>query len=185
VGGNLALNTLAAWGETPPPELAGAVLLCPAVDIAHCVERLDSPANALYRSFFLRNLLGLYARKAALNGTRFPAARVHGIRTVRDFDRAVTGPESGFSDVGEFYEWVSAAHRLAHIRVPTLLVHADDDPLVHFLPATRAAIRQNPALAFVTAERGGHCGFTEAPSARRLDGRWAAHQIVRAAVRLA
>jgi len=176
VGGNLVLNTLATWAGAPPAQVVGAVVLCPAIDIDASVARLDAPANAVYRRFFLRGLIELHAQKGGVR----PA-----VRTVRDFDRLVTGPQAGFADVDAFYAWVSAASRLARVRVPTLLLHAEDDPMVELLPSTRATILANPALTMVESARGGHCGFTEAPSRRRRDGRWAADQIVRGGERLA
>jgi hypothetical protein len=55
---------------------------------------------------------------------------------------------------------------------------------VGLLPEPRRAIGENPALALYESDRGGHCGFTEAPSRRRRDGRWAAYHIVRSAALL-
>ena len=180
VGGNLTLNTLALWAAKPPPELAGAVVMCPAIDIPRCVELVDG--NALYRRHYVNELMGLYAKKATLFPDRFQVARLSGVRTMRDFDRLATGPEAGFPDVDQFYAWVSSASRLGRIVVPTVVLHAADDPVVELLPATRNAIATNPMMAFVESESGGHCGFLESPSKRRFDGRWAADQIVRCAV---
>jgi predicted alpha/beta-fold hydrolase len=99
-------------------------VVCPAIDIAHCVAQLDAPENALYRRIFLRELLALYEKKRALFGAAYPRSRVREVRSVRDFDRAVTGPLWGFHDVDAFYAWVSSASRLVQVNTPTLILRS-------------------------------------------------------------
>src|SRR5262249_27618483 len=65
VGGNLVLNALAHWGAEAP-QVAGAVVLCPAIDVDHCASLVDAPRNAFYRRHFVRELVRLYRRKATL-----------------------------------------------------------------------------------------------------------------------
>lgn len=179
-GGNLILNTLARWGADAPPELAAAVVVCPSIDIAHCVSLVDRAGNELYRRYFVAELMRLYRRKASLfRHPPYDPARLRGVRTLRDFDAAVTAPHEGFDDVDAFYAWVTSAPRLAQITVPALVIQALDDPVVQMLPETRASVLAHPALRLVETPVGGHCGFLELPSRRRRDGRWAAHQIAR------
>ncbi|HEX8359629.1 MAG TPA: hypothetical protein VF613_05965, partial [Longimicrobium sp.] len=54
-----------------------------------------------------------------------------------------------------------SAQFLAHIRVPTLLVHAADDPFVPPDVIPRAAVEANPHLAAVFTAHGGHVGFIQ------------------------
>ena len=181
VGGNLVLNTLAHWGLAAPREVVGAVAVCPTIDVARCVERLLRPENRLYHRLFLGIMRRFYARKAALFPRRFDRALLCEMRTMRDFDRVATGPDAGFSDVEALYAWVASAARLDCIAVPALVVQALDDPIVGLTEATRAALLGHDAIALVETAFGGHCGFTELPSRRRPDGRWAAAKIVEAA----
>ena len=48
---------------------------------------------------------------------------------------------------------------LDHIRVPALLVHAKDDPLVPFRVFEHPAFASNPCLTLLAVEHGGHVGF--------------------------
>src|SRR5262249_55688030 len=139
IGGNLVLNALAHWGADAPP-VAGAVALCPAIDVNHCVSLVDAPGNSLYRRHFVRELVRLYRRKAALFPMRYSPERMEGVETLREFDRMVSAPEAGFDDVDQFYAWVSSATRLERVGAPTLVIQALDDPVVELLPNTRARI---------------------------------------------
>jgi pimeloyl-ACP methyl ester carboxylesterase len=82
-------------------------------------------------------------------------------------------------------EPASHSFRLEDIAVPTLLVHAEDDPLAPFLPVPAAAARI-PGAQLVTVAQGGHLflehqaavreaagAFLErvVPTPRRSDGR--------------
>jgi predicted alpha/beta-fold hydrolase len=183
-GGNLVLNTLAHWGAGAPPQVAGAVVVCPSMDIGHCVSLVDRTGNELYRRYFVTDLMRFYRRKAALFRDGYDASRLRGVRTLREFDAAVTAPHQGFDDVDAFYDWVASAPRLPRVTVPTLVIQALDDPVVQMLPATRAQVHAHPALRLVETPVGGHCGFLELPSRQRRDGRWAAYQIARFAATL-
>jgi predicted alpha/beta-fold hydrolase len=65
---------------------------------------------------------------------------------------------------------------LHSITLPTLILHAWDDPFIRILPSTMDRIRANPALQFVGTEHGGHCGFLE--QGKFDDGRWAERECV-------
>jgi hypothetical protein len=140
---------------------------------------VDRAGNELYRRYFVTDLMRFYRRKASLFRHPYDLARLRGVRTLRDFDAAVTAHHEGFDDVDAFYRWVSSAPRLPRVTVPTLVIQALDDPVVQMLPATRAQVLAHPALRLVESPSGGHCGFFELPSRQRRDGRWAAYQVAR------
>jgi predicted alpha/beta-fold hydrolase len=180
MGGNLVLNTLAAWGARTPPEIAGAIVVCPTMDVDRSVAMIDGPGCAAYQRFLLTGLRRLYRRKSFLFGeARYPMSRLRRVTSMRTFDQWISVPMAGFADVDEFYRWVSSGPRLGAVTVPTLVVHAEDDPVVDVTPETRARIEGNPSIALVESPRGGHCGFLELPSRRRAGGRWAPHHVAR------
>ena len=59
------------------------------------------------------------------------------------------------------------------ITVPTLIVHAANDPFIRILPETRRKIASNPNINFIETEDGGHCAFVGRRNGtrRRLLGR--------------
>ncbi len=60
--------------------------------------------------------------------------------------------------------------------MPTLILHAANDPFIRILPETRRKIRANPNITFVETEDGGHCSFLSNPDGD--DGHWAERQIL-------
>jgi hypothetical protein len=62
------------------------------------------------------------------------------------------------------------------IALPTLLIHAIDDPFIRLLPDTRAKIMANQNITLLETAHGGHCAFLSEPNGD--DGRWAERQIM-------
>ena len=81
------------------------------------------------------------------------------LRTVREFDDAITAPHSGYTGAADYYERASAARVVHKIAVPTLILTAKDDPFVPFQSFDFAEIRDNPRICVVAPESGGHCSF--------------------------
>jgi len=81
------------------------------------------------------------------------------VRTVREFDDAITAPAFGYRDAQEYYEAASAKKVIGQVRVPMLLITAQDDPFVPYESFLRAGVKENPRVQFVMPEQGGHCGF--------------------------
>ena len=63
---------------------------------------------------------------------------------------------------------------LDRIAVPTLLLHACDDPFIRFTAETRAKIAANPHITLLETAHGGHCAFLATRSPGN-DGYWAEH----------
>ena len=103
-----------------------------------------------------------------------------GISSVREFDNRITALYSGFQSADDYYYRAASARVLDRIAVPTLLLHACDDPFIRFLPETRAIIEANPHITLLETEHGGHCAFLAAPDpANGNDGYWAEHTALR------
>ena len=113
----------------------------------------------------------------------YDADRAVGIGSLRDFDDRVTAFYSGFASAEDYYFRASAARVVHRIAVPTLIVHALDDPFVHIAPETLAAIEGNPCLTLLQPEHGGHCAFlAKADVASGDDGYWAETTLMRFAM---
>lgn len=177
MGGNMVLKALGEWGREAPREVVAAVAVCPSMDLAAGAELLERGSNRLYQWYFLRSLKRSYRRKARLFPEIFRSAGKLGkVRTIRQFDDAITAPAMGFRDAADYYERASSARVLERIAVPTLVVHALDDPFVPLLPATRARLEANPHISLVATAHGGHCAFLAPPDG--YDGRWAERRLV-------
>src|SRR5258708_4371757 len=159
MGGNLVTKMAGEFGESAPRQLRGVCAVCPAMDLAACADDLDRWDNYFYQARFVRGLLKRYARKAELFPQRYAKNGFGSIRTVREFDDAITAPSFGFKDAQAYYESAGARKVVGQIRVPFLLITAQDDPFVPYEAIRASGVERNPAIRFVAPEHGGHCGF--------------------------
>ncbi len=169
MGGNMVLK---AAGESTPPWLRAAIGVSPVVDLSPSADALHDPRNRIYEWNFLRNMLNRYRRKAELFPRQFSLANCKRVHSIRTYDEYIVAPNCGFDGADDYYHRVAAARVIDRIAVPTLILHALDDPFIRFLPDTREKIQANPNISFIETERGGHCGFL-APATQHDDGYWA------------
>ena len=178
MGGNLVLKLAGELDGGAPAYLKAVVGVSPATDLAASADALHEPWNRVYEWKFLRGLLRRYQRKAELFSQIYKPESARGVRTLREFDDRITAAYSGFTGADDYYARSSSARVAAEIAVPTLILHAQDDPFVRMLPVTRATLLANPHITLVETQHGGHCAFLGPASAgltgvSRDDGYWA------------
>ena len=176
MGGNLVLKMLGEWGEQAPPQVKAGICVSPAMDLAASADALHDRANRIYEWKFLRGLRRRIERKASLFPDRYDIRHLRGVRTLREFDDQVTARYCGFRDAEDYYTRAASSQFLHRIAVPTLVLHADDDPFIRVLPDTRRKVLQNPCITYVQTAHGGHCAFLADPNG--YDGRWAERQAI-------
>ena len=178
MGGNLVLKLAGELGANKPPQLCSVVGVSPAIDLSPSATALHRPANRVYERKFLRALLKRYRRKTVLFPRAYDPRRAVGIRSLREFDDRITALYSGFRSAEDYYYRAAAARVIQHISVPTLVLHALDDPFVVITPETGAALRGNPSITLLQTSHGGHCAFLTDP-ADGNDGYWAESTLLR------
>lgn len=175
LGANKLLRLVAGYGEALPPHLAAAVAISPPIDFILANEALGQGLNLIYDQYFLRKLRRkmktidrLHAGDAAVAARTQAARRA---RRLREFDERFTAPMGGFSSAAEYYGRAGAGPILDQIRLPTLIVAAEDDPFIPFrmFREAEAAIRANPWITPLYTAKGGHVGFLEAARAPRAE----------------
>ncbi|MHB8754594.1 MAG: YheT family hydrolase [Candidatus Acidiferrales bacterium] len=159
MGGNLVLKMAAEFGDGAPPELRAVVGICPSCDLGACADAIDLPHNRIYEWHFVKRLKRRMRSKAELFPGRFPLNGLERVRTVRQFDDAITAKFCGFRDANDYYEKSSSLHLLGEIRVPTLLLTSQDDPMIPFRSFERSTPGANPHIEFQATRHGGHCAF--------------------------
>ena len=157
MGGNLVLKLAGEWGKRSP--LCAVAAVCPAIDLAAGSDALHEPVNRGYEWHFLRNLMRRYRRKAALYPDIYDTSGMGPIRSVRQFDDKIVARYCGFRNADDYYFRAAGARVIDRVAVPTLILHALDDPFIRLLPETRAAIQTNSNIALVETRHGGHCAY--------------------------
>jgi len=159
MGGNLILKMAGELGAAAPRELRGICAVCPTLDLAACVDAIERPENWLYQLRFVRDLKSRMRRKAKLFPGQFELNGLSGVRTLRQFDEAITAPCSGYGSATDYYERASAMLVVDRIALPTLILTSKDDPVVPFESFGASEIAGNPQIRVVATEFGGHCAF--------------------------
>ncbi len=174
LGGNVLLKWLGEQGSLAPVERAVAVSV-PFV-LNDAALRLRQGFSRVYE----RHLIGKLQAKfrAKFRNLACPLqVDVGTLRSFRRFDDQVTAPLHGFSGVDDYYRRASSRQYLALIRVPTLLLHAADDPFMypHTVPGAHELAE---SVELELAARGGHVGFIAGRWPARAEY-WLEHRILR------
>ncbi len=156
LGGNLLLKYLGEQGRRCL--FQGAVTVSAPIvpkEAQRCIMRRR---NGLYHRYILN---GLKEEAARPNAALTPAqrAKLSTIRSVYEFDEAIVAPANGFAGADEYYEKAAALPHLASIGVPTLAIHALDDPWIPARPYLDFDWSRNRKLTPLITEKGGHVGF--------------------------
>lgn len=157
MGGYVALH----YARGPlDPRVRSVAALCTPIDL-HAAQRcIDTPRRWLYRTHVLNGLKQIYAAVAARGRFTPSAAREVGrVRTMYEWDRLAIAPRYGFDSPEQYYRAFSIEPHLERLAVRTLLVAAEDDPVIPietirpFLPRTSGG-----AFEVRCVPRGGHLG---------------------------
>jgi predicted alpha/beta-fold hydrolase len=159
MGGNLVMKMAGELGAAAPPEFRAVAAICPALNLSVCADTLTKPGNFIYLRHFVRSLKARTLRKArAFPGTIRVEGLAH-VRTVRDFDNAIVAPQFGFRDAEDYYQQSSALRVVDQVSVPSLILAAQDDPVVPIGTFDVPAMRDNANVKFEAPAHGGHSGF--------------------------
>ena len=177
LGGNLALRLAGLYGDAAPPWLHAVCAVSPTLELGACMDLMERPSNRLYQWNFMQSLQRRMRKKARLFPGRFDVRGIWRIWSVRAFDDRFTAPHHGFKDAADYYYQAASMRVVDRIRVPSLVITAEDDPFIALAPFRDPKVAGNPAITLVVTRHGGHCGFIE--SARDgYDGYWAERELV-------
>jgi uncharacterized protein len=175
MGGNMTLKLAGEWACDIPAHVKATCAVSPPIDLAACALRIAEARNRIYESRFLRHLRQTLTRKKAVMEVDYSLEAFSKIRTLVDFDNVYTAPAFGYRDAFHYYGQASANRYLAAIRVPSLVIHSQDDPFIPFSAFNHEAFRENANLHLLAPTFGGHVAFIS----RRPPRFWAQHQVLR------
>jgi predicted alpha/beta-fold hydrolase len=159
LGGNMVLKLAGELGEEGRDLFAGVCAVSAPIDLAASVAALRRPKNFFYQRRFLKRLKERVRKRHPLAPDLYPLEPLGGVKTIYDFDHQYTAKIFGFGTADRYYQTQSSRQFLERICIPTLMVHAKDDPLVPFASYEHPAVRANPHVRLLAVERGGHLGF--------------------------
>ncbi|HXI25530.1 MAG TPA: alpha/beta fold hydrolase [Pyrinomonadaceae bacterium] len=190
LGGNVILKMAGEYGDQAPAALAGVIAISPSVDLRASSDLLMTRRNLIYHKDFLYYLKRRIKAKEKLFPGRYDSSGLHHIKTLRQFDDTYIAPAFGFAGVDDYYAKASSLPYINRIRVPTLFLQAQDDPLVPIGPLSEimngfsqqelideVRFAANPHVLLITPARGGHVAFLSAGSEGE-DRFWAENRLI-------
>lgn len=181
LGGNLALKLAGELAGNAPSELKAVCAVSPVLELEACVRAIERRHNFAYQWNFVRNLRRRIRKKAEVFPGEWDLTPLRKVWTIRAFDEAYTAPYHGFAGASDYYYRASAMRVIDRVRVPSLIITAEDDPFVPPEPFRDPKIAGNPHITLKITTHGGHCGFIA--ESNGYDGYWAERQIVEFAER--
>lgn len=156
LGGNILLKHL---GETARPLLQTAVAVSVPFVLRDAMLRLDRGFSRVYHRYLLDKIKANWRRKfSAMPIALGTPPDLAEIRDIDAFDDRVTAPLHGFEGSYDYYKRSSSRQFLPRIHLPTLIVHALDDPFMYRLTVPYEH-ELGPGVTLELARRGGHVGF--------------------------
>ncbi len=177
LGGSIVANWLGRCASTMPSNVCGAATVSApliASRDSHCLD----VGRRFYGKFFLRTMKRkaklLVDQQAVSDRDQLDLEAISKARTMEEFETWYTAPAHGFDDLDSYYRGVSPASWINSIAIPTLILHAHDDPVISSGKLPIQQLGSIPKVCFTMTERGGHVGFVS-----RDQNQWLEDQLFR------
>lgn len=156
IGGHVALHYGAACDD---PRVRAIAAVCAPLDLTLACAHIDGRRSWLYRRHVLRGLKRMYDAVARRGDVPTPPDEVRRSVTFRVWDSLTIVPRYGFEDVDHYYRTASVAPRLHDLRVPSIWIGDEGDPVTPPHTVVPALQTDPPRLDTCWVRRGGHVGF--------------------------
>ena len=158
LGGNVLLKWLGEAADVARVDAAVAVSV--PFELDKVAQRLTSGFSQLYQWRLLRDLRAKLRTKFRHRDCSLDLGRALQQRTFHGFDDLVTAPLHGFDGVGDYYSRASSRQYLRTITVPTLILHALDDPFMT-PDVVPSPAELSASVTLEVSAHGGHVGFVQ------------------------
>lgn len=168
VGGSILVNWLGRAGSDAARTIGAAAAVSTPLDLSAAGVAIGRGFNRVYT----RNFLNTLKPKSLAMAQRFPGLlaeeRIRRVRSMYDFDDAVTSSLHGFAGANDYWRRASGKPWLARVAVPTLVINARNDPFVpaESLPGTGDV---SDHVVLLQPDEGGHVGFLSGPFPGNLE----------------
>lgn len=170
LGGNLVLKLAGEYGDNPPREILGVCAVSPSVDLSISADLIMQRSNWLYHRDFMRRLKKRMRTNNKLYPQVYDLTGLDEVRTIKEFDDQFTARAHNFAGADDYYHRSSSIRVIDRIRIPSLIIHAEDDPFIPFAPLLAPAVANNPYILLVGPKQGGHVAFIAGKSPVTKEG---------------
>ena len=160
MGGNIGMKYLGVNGKNIRENLKISINFSAPTDLLSSVKLLDLPKSWFYSNRFRQKIW----HKIQIKAAQFPGvvdlSNYQKVKKWEDFDNYFTAPVNGFDNAQAFYRFASCKFFMEGISIPTLLVNAQNDPILTPECNPVQLAESNPNFYLEMPTQGGHVGFT-------------------------
>src|SRR6478736_2617020 len=158
-GGSITLKYLGEAPENVPKEVKRAVAFSVPCDLKTSAVQIAKLANRIYLRRFLNSLRLKLEQKIPIANGQLDLSDYDLVTDFQTFDERFTAPIHGFASAEDYYAKSSCKQYLGNIKIPALLINAQNDPFLSEECYPIEEAEQNPNFFLEMPENGGHVGF--------------------------
>lgn len=161
LGGNALMRWAQELGESARAVVNAVCSVSSPLDLAASGHAIGRGFNRLvYTRMFIATMKPKALRKLAQHPGLFDRNQLIAARDLYEFDNVFTAPLHGFKSTEHYWKRASAKPHLHQIRVPALVINAQNDP---FMPASSLprADEVGKNVTLWQPAHGGHVGFAK------------------------
>ncbi len=160
LGGNALLRWAQEAGYSAAQEVSAVASVCSPIDLTASGHAIGQGFNRLvYTRMFLRSMKPKALERLALHPGLFNRAALLASEDLYAFDNVFTAPLHGFKDTNDYWNRASAKQHLGLIKIPALVLNAQNDRFVPFASLPQHC--ENTSVTLWQPHNGGHVGFPE------------------------
>lgn len=158
LGGGLVLNYLGSRKELPK-NLYCAMAVSAPCDPLGSARTFLKKENKIYTKYFMDKLKKKIVEKSTIYPDKINVDTVLKCQTIEEFDNVFTAPQYGYRDALDYYERVSPKKSIPFIKIATLILMAEDDPIMSESCYPIKEARRNKYITLQITKYGGHVGY--------------------------
>ena len=170
LGGNFMLRVAAQEGSGLA--IASVIAVSPVLDPSATLAALEHGFRP-YHQYFVRKWLSSLFKKQAAWPEHYDFTELARTPNLRRLTTLLVDRCTDFASLEDYLNgYAITGSHLAHLKVPSTLIIARDDPIIPIAGLEQLA--HPPALQVIVTRRGGHCGFLQ----DLVHASWAERRIV-------
>ena len=156
MGGNVSLKFASV---SQHPSVKKVIAFSSPLEMRTSTAILDFPSRFIYKTYFKKGILPKVKLKAQMFPDRLSLAEVEAAKTWVEQQYLFFVKINGYASIDDFYEKGSALNFIPKLKIPTLIVQAQNDPMLTAECSPIQLAENHPFIHLETPRFGGHCGF--------------------------
>ena len=156
MGGNVSLKFASV---SQHPSVKKVIAFSSPLEMRTSTAILDFPSRFIYKTYFKKGILPKVKLKAQMFPDRLSLAEVEAAKTWEEQQYLFFVKINGYASIDDFYEKGSALNFIPKLKIPTLIVQAQNDPMLTAECSPIQLAENHLFIHLETPRFGGHCGF--------------------------